>query len=185
MGKSRTQAILSSWGSYKFNSRPNRSRKAFNAAELTLNVSATQKSRSPGSACSLAMIAFWWSALKNFAIGESSSPSFTRKNAKPLAPYCFTNSVNSSICFRLYFSAALGTRIPRTRPPAAIVDLNTPKSHALAISARSVNSRPNRISGLSLPNRSMTSRWVSLGSGNFNSVPRSVLTSRAIKPSIV
>src|ERR1700733_8425930 len=62
------------------------------------------------------MISRCSSSEKNLAIGESSAPSLTRKNASPFAPYWPTKAVSSSIVLRLNFSAAPLAFSPRPRP---------------------------------------------------------------------
>ena len=95
----------------------------------------------------------------------TSPPASIDRWARPFAPNRFARSVSSSISRRVA-PPMPGATIALTRPPDASASSNTrnpePPSSA---GARSTSSMPKRMSGLSEPNRSMTSSYVNTGNG--------------------
>ena len=96
-------------------------------------MSATNSSRSPGSASIRSAIFANSAGLKFLAIGEASvPPSSTLNQASPLAPKsCMTKFVSSSMSLREYWAAAPLALMPRTRPPASAAARNTRNSVSL------------------------------------------------------
>ena len=187
IGNSTTHEKFIGRGSYSFNSAAKRLRRAASALQVTSHVSATNSSRSPGSA----PIRSTDPGQQGFAevLGYRRPQRAVFLDAEPdqpLAPKSsLTQSVNSSSRFRENWAAAPLTLIPRTRPPASAVSRNTRNSASLARSEQSVSSMPNRKSGASCPNRSIASSYVILGSGVCTSSPRISLAKRTTKPSII
>jgi len=91
------------------------------------------------------------SSPKNFAIGPFKPSSSTLSQAKPFAPYTFTNSVNASMSLREYLLAAPFALIAFTCPPLSTALVNTLKPQPAANSDKSVSSISKRVSGLSEP----------------------------------
>ena len=91
--------------------------------------------------------------------------------ARPFAPKSFAKSTSLSIFLRGIAPWPLAL-IPRTLPPFSNAFLNTTNSQSFTTSDTSVNSIPNRISGLSEPKRSIASCHVILWIGRETSIPR-------------
>ena len=116
-------------------------------------------------------------------MGDFQSPFSTLMNARPLAPAPVAISVMASIwpwvaqAKPLAFSAL-------TTPPPATVPLNTLNALPRNSSVKSANSSPNRVSGLSLPNRFKASTNGMRGNGVGMSRSSATFHTRRSRPSI-
>ena len=113
----------------------------------------------------------------------SRSESCTLKNVSPPAPPAFTTS-SYLRSWVPEISAPPAITIAAAVPPGILapfaITLRGERAHR---SVTSTNSRPNRTSGLSLPNRPIDSRNVSRGNGSLSSTPRHSRHMAANRPS--
>ena len=125
----------------------------------TITVSAPKRSRSPSSASKALFIEDFSSSVRNLAIGDCQPSAVIFTHARPFAPYVEASSVRPSISLRENVAHPLAL-MAFTSPPASTAPEKTLKPHPLRRSVRSVNSRPNLVSGVSRPKRSMASLYV-------------------------
>ena len=156
-GKSTTQTklkeVLSTRPSLLASSR----RSSDNAWWTMAPLSATKKRISFSSAPSSLLIDSRSSSVKNLVMGDCHSPAaFTLTQASPLAPNCPTYSVRTSSSLREKSPHPLALTL-FTSPPFLTTDLKTLKPQSLTVSVRSISSRPNLVSGLSVPKRAIAS----------------------------
>ena len=166
-GKSTTHRKLNSFLSYNSRSAPSLFLSFANVSLHLAGLSAMNISTVPGFAPILSISLFCTSSLKYFAILLSRPFSVTRIHAMPFEPHSWQKDIYLSISFLLISFSGLMHLI---MPPDSTTDLNTPKSESLTISLTSVSSRLNLISGLSHPNLSMDSLYLSLGKLPFISI---------------
>ncbi len=128
-------------------------------------MSATIRIRSPSEAPVASISTRWTSSERNLAAGPLRPSAVTDRYTRPFAPNRFARSVSSSVSRRVA-PPRPGATIALTRPPDASMSSNTRKPDPPPRTGpRSTSSIPKRTSGLSEPNRSMTSSYVNRGNG--------------------
>ena len=105
-------------------------------------------------------------------------------NAKPFAPKLFAVSVSCSIWPCVAQAKPLAFSAFTTPPAVSTADRNTLNLLSLKSVVKSTNSIPNRVSGLSTPNRSIASMYGIRGNGVGIFSPRAASQTCASKPSI-
>ena len=111
------------------------------------------------------------SSLKNLMMGLFSLPSEVNAiQAMPFAPFSAAMSASFSTSPRLQSPAPFALMAFTTPPDCATLE-NTLKPVSFTMSVMSTSSMPKRVSGRSLPKRSMDSRYCIRCSGNAWSTP--------------